>query len=74
MKKVKAEGDYSYALVALADIAVRYLYGFASSCEDPIIGTASTMDWLGVHENKSTATVKLAHITALEPVTSVYSE
>ena len=74
MKKVKAEGDYSYALVALADIAVRYLYGFASSCEDPIIGTASTMDWLGVHENKSTATLKLAHVTALEPVTSVYSE
>ena len=74
LKKVKAEGDYSYALVALADIAVRYLHGFASSCEDPINGTASTMDWLGVHENKSTATLKLAHITALEPVTSAYGE
>jgi len=73
LKKVKAEGDYSYALVAVADIAVRYLHGFTSSCEDPITGAASTMDWLGVQKNKSTATLKLAHITALEPVTSVYS-
>ena len=61
-------------MVALADIAARYLHGFTSSCEDPITGTVSTMDWLGVHENKSTATLKLARITALEPVTSVYRE
>ena len=53
---------------------MRYLYGFASSCEGPITGATSAMDWLGVNKNKSTATLKLAHITTLEPVTSVYSE